>query len=75
MSIESIEHMREEAESCIEEFHVQKFWINTESFDSDSWCGDTLCVCIVECYAHEGFTLSVMNSLFMLCVYDFLLNV
>jgi hypothetical protein len=30
MSIESIEHRREEAESCVEEFHVQKFWINTK---------------------------------------------
>jgi hypothetical protein len=30
MSVESIEHRREEAESCVEEFHVQKFWINTK---------------------------------------------
>jgi hypothetical protein len=30
MSIESIEHRREEAESCVEEFHVQKLWINTK---------------------------------------------
>jgi hypothetical protein len=30
MPIESIEHRREEAESFVEEFHVQKFWINTK---------------------------------------------
>jgi hypothetical protein len=52
MSIESIEQRREEAESCVEEFHVQKLWINTKSFDSDSWCSNILCVCIVEGYAH-----------------------
>jgi hypothetical protein len=26
-----IEKRREEAESCVEEFHVQKFWINTKN--------------------------------------------
>jgi hypothetical protein len=29
MPIEIIEHRREEEESCVVEFHVQKFWINT----------------------------------------------
>jgi hypothetical protein len=28
MPIDSIEHRREEAESFVEELHVQKFWIN-----------------------------------------------
>jgi hypothetical protein len=73
--IVKIEQRREEEESCVEEFHVQKFWINTKSLDSDSWFSYILCVCIVECYAHECFTPSVMHLLFMPCVYDFLLNV
>ena len=30
MPTESIEHRREEAESCVEEFHGQKLWINTK---------------------------------------------
>jgi hypothetical protein len=30
MSIENIEHRREEVESCVEEFHVHKLWINTK---------------------------------------------
>ena len=30
MPVESIEYRGEEAESCVEEFHVQKFWINTK---------------------------------------------
>jgi hypothetical protein len=32
MPIESIEHRREKAKSCVEELHVQKFWINTKRF-------------------------------------------
>ena len=32
MPIESIEHRREEAKSCVDELHVQKFWINTKMF-------------------------------------------
>jgi hypothetical protein len=76
MSSEGIEHRREEAENGVEEFHVQKFWINTKrGFDSNSWCSNILCVCIVECDAHECLILSVTQLLFMLCVYDFLLNV
>jgi hypothetical protein len=30
MSIESMKHRREEAKRCVEEFHVQNFWINTK---------------------------------------------
>jgi hypothetical protein len=66
VKIMSIEH-REEVERCVEEFHVQKFWINTKIFDSDSWCCDILCVRIVECYAH-GCLLSVIHLLYMLCI-------
>ena len=50
-------------------------WTNRKRFDSNSWCCDILYVCVVECYAHECFTLSVMHFLFMLCMYDFFLNV
>jgi hypothetical protein len=31
--------------------------------DSDSWCSNTLYVCMIECYAHDGFTLSVIHLL------------
>jgi hypothetical protein len=63
MSIRDEESIEREAESCVADSMYRSSELIQESCDSDSWCSYILCVCIFECYAHECFTLSVMQLL------------
>ena len=56
------EHRREE-ERCVVDSMYISFELIQRNCDSDSWCSCILCVCIFNCYAHECFTLSVMQLL------------
>jgi hypothetical protein len=58
------ENSREE-EICVADSMYKSSGLIQGSCDSESCCSYILCVCISECYAHECFTLSIMQ--FLLC--------
>jgi hypothetical protein len=62
---DNFESIGGEAESCVADSMYKSSELIQERCDSESWCSYILCVCIFECYAHECFTLSIVQ--FLLC--------